>query len=81
MSAYWKNWRKESTTTSPGHSEQGLPLINYNVVSKGKVLYSESEEVEASVEARAVDKFLDRKHYEERHADHRLEKISREGLS
>lgn len=55
------------------------PLMNYNIVSKGELLY-EKPRVRVAIEARTVDTFLDRKPYEERHARHRLEKIAREGL-
>jgi predicted nucleotidyltransferase len=53
-------------------------LMRYNIIKQGKVLKSGRERI--PMEARIMCDYLDRKYYEDMHANLTLERISREGI-
>ena len=57
------------------------PLMKYNVVKDGEIIYEESSSRKASIESEIIIKYLDMKPYLERHSNERLEKFAEEGLA
>lgn len=60
---------------------EASPLMKYNVVKDGEVIYEDSNSNTALIESEITKRYLDMKPYLERHADERLEKFAEEGLA
>jgi len=54
--------------------------LNYNIVSKGRILYSKNDLERVKFETHILSRYLDRKYYDERHIKMGIERIAERGI-
>ena len=55
-------------------------LLNYNIISEGRVLDSKDELERVMFETRILSRYLDRKYYDERHVKMGMKRIAERGI-
>lgn len=60
---------------------EARPLMAYNIVKDGIILFEESGTRKAEIESNIVRRYLDMKPYLMRHAEERLDKFAEEGFA
>ena len=55
-------------------------LLNYNIISEGRVLDSKDEHERVMFETRILSRYLDRRYYDERHVKMGIQRIAEKGI-
>ncbi|PSH01458.1 MAG: hypothetical protein BRC26_03470, partial [Nanohaloarchaea archaeon QH_8_44_6] len=56
-------------------------LINYNIISDGKIVHCSSPDKKAEIESSILRSYLDMKYYQDRHVEERLQRFAEKGLA